>query len=277
MVGLVLNTRSSRPDCSYNYKEYIQIKLKQPLEIGKDYLLEFWIYGRKPGRYRLGAHFSDKALYALTCDVLVETPSQIIYNDELNEAKWGKWKKVVYGFTATTANAYMTIGNFSNTNTSKEQYCYLDNIYLAKLEPKLTKKTKQPTTEKEEKEEQTIKPVTKLLPAKEIFNPANVQFKHGNAELTKDAQAELDKLIAYLNQDGDLSIRIEGHTDNSGTPSFNQVLAMDRAISVKNYLISKGIDPTRLIAVGYGASRPIADNGTVEGAQKNRRVVFEIE
>jgi len=275
LVGLILNTPEGNPKCS-NYKEYIQIKLNKPLEIDTTYVLEFWLYGRTFGRYQIGAHFSPKAIYSTDCGVLVDKPSQTIYNDILNEARWGKWKKVVYGFKATSADAYLTIGNFSKNTFPKAQYCYLDNIYLAKYKPKAAQKTNQPKVKKKERVTDTSTPINKPLPVKEIFNPINVQFEYGSSTLTEAAQMELDKLITYLRQEVNLSLRIEGHTDNSGSSAFNQTLAMQRAILVRNYLASKGIKPTRLKALGYGASRPIADNDTVEGAGKNRRVEFKL-
>jgi len=67
---------------------------------------------------------------------------------------------------------------------------------------------------------------------------------------------------------------IEGHTDNVGKEDYNQKLSESRANSVRQYLIDKfGIDGSRLSAVGYGYSKPIATNDTAEGKQKNRRVV----
>jgi outer membrane protein OmpA-like peptidoglycan-associated protein len=74
-------------------------------------------------------------------------------------------------------------------------------------------------------------------------------------------------------------IRIEGHTDGGakGTdPSYLQKLSQDRANEVMNYLISKGIDKKRLEAIGYGSSKPVADNNTEEGRKKNRRTEFEV-
>jgi OOP family OmpA-OmpF porin len=73
-----------------------------------------------------------------------------------------------------------------------------------------------------------------------------------------------------------IRIRIEGHTDNVGSASFNQVLSEKRAMSVKNYLVERGIEPDRLYVDGFGASKPISDNSTQEGKALNRRVEFII-
>jgi outer membrane protein OmpA-like peptidoglycan-associated protein len=71
-------------------------------------------------------------------------------------------------------------------------------------------------------------------------------------------------------------LAIEGHTDNRGSDELNEKLSNDRAHSVMKYLIDKGIDAGRLSAAGFGPKRPIADNNTADGRQKNRRVEFHI-
>jgi outer membrane protein OmpA-like peptidoglycan-associated protein len=73
-----------------------------------------------------------------------------------------------------------------------------------------------------------------------------------------------------------MKIEIGGHTDNTGDKAKNKTLSMNRAKAVKDYLVSKGIDATRLTAVGYGDSAPVADNGTPEGRAQNRRTVFKV-
>ncbi|MFH1831060.1 MAG: OmpA family protein, partial [Pseudomonadota bacterium] len=71
-------------------------------------------------------------------------------------------------------------------------------------------------------------------------------------------------------------VRVEGHTDWIGSDAYNQGLSERRANSVRNYLIQKGIEPDRLVAEGYGESRPIADNNTVKGRARNRRTEFTV-
>ena len=73
-----------------------------------------------------------------------------------------------------------------------------------------------------------------------------------------------------------IKLAIEGHTDNLGKPAANKKLSQDRANSVMNYLIKKGVDPDRLTAEGFGQERPIADNATKPGREANRRVEFHI-
>ncbi len=71
-----------------------------------------------------------------------------------------------------------------------------------------------------------------------------------------------------------MSVEIDGHADPQGSPERNLELSLRRAEAVVAYFVSQGEDPERFIAVGYGDTRPIADNSTEAGRQKNRRIEF---
>lgn len=107
------------------------------------------------------------------------------------------------------------------------------------------------------------------------FDARKVQFVTGSAQLTRAAMTELDKGAAILNEHPTIKVSIEGHTDNTGSASFNQKLSEKRAEAVKAYLIKKGITEDRLTAAGFGASQPVADNKTAAGRAANRRVEFK--
>jgi OOP family OmpA-OmpF porin len=77
-----------------------------------------------------------------------------------------------------------------------------------------------------------------------------------------------------MNQNPNMTVVIEGHTDSQGDDALNKSLSQRRAEQVKEYLVSKGISASRLSAIGYGEARPISDNSTSAGRAKNRRVVF---
>jgi outer membrane protein OmpA-like peptidoglycan-associated protein len=79
-----------------------------------------------------------------------------------------------------------------------------------------------------------------------------------------------------LNQYPETTIMIAGHTDSTGSETQNQQLSERRAMAVKNALSGQGVDPARMSAVGYGESKPIADNNTESGRQTNRRVAITI-
>jgi outer membrane protein OmpA-like peptidoglycan-associated protein/tetratricopeptide (TPR) repeat protein len=104
----------------------------------------------------------------------------------------------------------------------------------------------------------------------------NIFFDVGKSTLRAESNAELDRLVALLNDVKSLKIEISGHTDNTGSASFNDKLSQERADAVVRYLTSKGIAANRLTAKGYGSSKPIADNNSAMGRQENRRTEFKI-
>ena len=114
------------------------------------------------------------------------------------------------------------------------------------------------------------------------FQPAKTfvlddcNFETGKATLQPESYAVLDELVAYLNRKDDERIELGGHTDNVGSAASNLKLSQDRANTVRAYLLTKGIDPNRVTAKGYGMSQPIADNKSEEGRAMNRRTEVKI-
>jgi outer membrane protein OmpA-like peptidoglycan-associated protein len=104
----------------------------------------------------------------------------------------------------------------------------------------------------------------------------NIFFETNKFELDPKSQIELDKLVQLLNDNPTVKIEISGHTDNVGKPVENLTLSNNRAKSVVSYLISKGIAAQRLVAKGWGETKPVADNKTEEGKAKNRRTELRV-
>jgi len=104
-----------------------------------------------------------------------------------------------------------------------------------------------------------------------------IYFETASATLLKNSYENLEILIQILNEYPTAVARIEGHTDNSGTPAANKVLSQERANSVKQYLTDKGVEKSRLQAIGFGDEKPQADNNNEEGKAQNRRVEFILE
>jgi len=104
----------------------------------------------------------------------------------------------------------------------------------------------------------------------------NIYFKYNSYELTDDSKEILDEFAQFLKENPTIKIEIQGHTDNIGTAEFNLQLSENRAKSVYEYLISKGIPTHRLRYKGFGFMKPIASNDTEEGRAKNRRTEFVI-
>ena len=103
-----------------------------------------------------------------------------------------------------------------------------------------------------------------------------VRFDTSKSTLTTQAKANLDKLIPVFQSYADTDITIFGYTDSTGSVDFNQKLSEQRAASVKSYLAGKGLSVSRFNTKGLGIADPIADNETVDGRSKNRRVEFAI-
>ena len=106
-----------------------------------------------------------------------------------------------------------------------------------------------------------------------IISMSDILFETGKATLTNDLKTSLAKIAGILTIYKEANVLVEGHTDNVGGQDLNQKLSEKRANNVKDFMVNPGgIAAARLNAMGYGFSKPIADNTTKEGRQKNRRV-----
>ncbi len=110
-----------------------------------------------------------------------------------------------------------------------------------------------------------------------VVTISDVLFEVDRAELKPGSLRQLDKLIAAMRERPDFNLVIEGHTDSTGSSSYNQALSERRADAVRGYLARNGIDPSRLRAVGLGQDYPVASNADASGRQQNRRVEIVIQ
>ncbi|PCJ89102.1 MAG: peptidoglycan-associated lipoprotein [Flavobacteriales bacterium] len=104
----------------------------------------------------------------------------------------------------------------------------------------------------------------------------NIFFDYGKHTLRPESTYELERVLKIMVDNPTIKVEISGHTDNRGSDSFNQKLSGNRAKSVVDHLIGKGIPSARLIYAGYGETQPIDTNDTEEGRQLNRRTEFKI-
>jgi outer membrane protein OmpA-like peptidoglycan-associated protein len=107
------------------------------------------------------------------------------------------------------------------------------------------------------------------------FN-SNILFALNSADLSQEAKQNLDKLVNVLTEYSDTNIELQGHTDNTGTDSYNQTLSEKRAGSVSAFLTGKNVSNNRITIKGFGETSPKYDNGTADGRTQNRRVEFLI-
>ncbi|MEA1912862.1 MAG: OmpA family protein [candidate division WOR-3 bacterium] len=144
--------------------------------------------------------------------------------------------------------------------------------------PGETKEIRVPFEKKAEKPKKVEEAKPGKVEAKitDVIENIQVRFPFNKSEFSLDFYGVLDRIIEVLKDNKDAGLEIIGHADSIGTYEFNQKLSEDRAIAVEVYLMNHGIAPERLTIKGYGETRPIASNGTIEGRAKNRRVEFKV-
>lgn len=109
-------------------------------------------------------------------------------------------------------------------------------------------------------------------PAAPAFRLDGVTFASGSSELNPESHPRLDSVVEYLTHKKSARIEVSGHTDNVGSRAKNKKLSQKRADACREYLIGKGIEASRIEAVGYGDEQPVANNKDDEGRKQNRRI-----
>lgn len=256
-----------------DYREYLQAELTQHLVKGKRYSISFYISLAEKSIFAvkdIGVLFSEKKMNEPTRKHLIRPNSkdysynhlEISKNDYFAD-KLG-WMLVTTEIVARGTEAFLTIGNFRNNGASSLKkmkgkksaaYYYIDMVSVTPANQDL---------------------FSRPLHTDKIYIFENVLFKTDDYQLDKKAKSDLEKLYIELKKDPTLYVHIDAHTDSDGSSTHNEKLSLNRAISVSNYLISMGLSKRRVFWMGHGGKRPVSDNNTSEGKQKNRRVEFTI-
>jgi outer membrane protein OmpA-like peptidoglycan-associated protein len=118
--------------------------------------------------------------------------------------------------------------------------------------------------------------LTIIYNAATTYDLSNLQFESGKSVIKPESFALLTDLIEIMKLKGSMMIEIAGHTDSDGDADANLLLSKQRADAVKSHLISKGIRSERIKTIGYGESRPVADNATIQGKAMNRRTEIRV-
>lgn len=267
------------------YKEFIEVKLSETLKRGNIYQFECYVrlaLWSNAMLKSLGVYISKGGMRAVTF------PEKECVLDTVN-AKSGLnsefcWFKIKGNYKASGGEKYITIGNFSANLKNdmlkinlkspgfKEAFYFIDDVSLKWVKPKDDFKTVYLDSLKYESD--SVLQVKKNLQAGEKIT-LKVSFELGKSYLLPESFSELNKLSQYLYRHPNFVIKINGHSDNTGSKSKNQRLSEQRAQAVFEYLITRGVQ-NKMYYQGYGSTLPIADNNTEEGRIKNRRVEFEI-
>jgi outer membrane protein OmpA-like peptidoglycan-associated protein len=115
----------------------------------------------------------------------------------------------------------------------------------------------------------------KDLDSKGFIDVYGINFDIGKSAVKAESYPIIDQITTYLKEHPKMKIMIEGHTDNTGREDMNQTLSDKRALAIKEEIVKRGVDPGMMETIGYGASKPIADNKTAAGRTQNRRVTIK--
>jgi outer membrane protein OmpA-like peptidoglycan-associated protein len=277
------------------YREYMLVKLDSALKPGHHYTVEFWFcMGEWSTRAlkSLGVCFSRKQLNQAQVE---QAPAQSKVEVGRKKGIIGdyKWTKLSMQYTATGGERFITFGNMApdvdkdmvrigKMFSKKEAYYFMDDVALFETPHNDSSvaaaavKTDTATIGDKSLPADTFKTASaKDLKVGEIIKLHNVFFESGNADLLEESNDELDYMVQFLNENPNLQVRVNGHTDNSGYALNNQSLSEQRAFAVYNYLLRKGVKGN-ITYKGFGATRPLATNSTPAGRARNRRVELEI-
>ncbi len=166
----------------------------------------------------------------------------------------------------------------SELNATQVEISKLERGYASSLKSDLEEQKRKAAAAKDDAEKRFGELNSALIQVHKdargtIISMSDILFDVGKATLTTDLKVNLAKIAGILTIYKDANVVVEGHTDNVGGEEYNQKLSELRASNVMDYLITPGgVAATRLTSAGFGFSKPVADNATKEGKQKNRRV-----
>lgn len=154
-----------------------------------------------------------------------------------------------------------------------------DSIARAKAAEEAAKKAEQERLDSIARAKAEAERLAHEAALRELAKAMDVQtlFDFDSFELTDKAKEQLDMVSEYLKLNEAVKLEVGGHTDSMGTVEYNKTLSEQRAKSVVDYLVGKGVAASRLTAVGYGKQHPVATNDTEEGRAQNRRIEFKVK
>lgn len=280
MVAILThNPESERDD---TYREYIQVKLKKPLIKGAEYYCEFWVCRARLSRYvsnNLGVALSPTRLSEEGWKPLTNIVPDYNY-DELINADKREWQRISFTFVSPNRSEFLCIGNFFNNEKTKmvevkdpiqatvDEKAFNNAYYL--IDDVMLCATSIPEPEPEPE------PVAPPPVVGAVIKLDRVFFETAKWALLPESHEQLGEVVNLMNEYPSMQIAIHGHTDSRGDNSYNQNLSENRTKSVYEYLVEQGIDAARMEYIGYGETKPIADNKYSEGRQLNRRVEFVV-
>lgn len=234
-------------------EEMLMLRLDKKLESGKRYRFSMWVSLAEISQY--SQHVLSIALhdtYFLAHDPLYSTGIRLQSDDTLN---MDTWVEVYTEYTAKGNERFLYIGNLFGPENYRpiapnleprgydNCYIYIDNIRLELVNP-----------------------------IKHSFTLSDILFDLNSASLKPSAHAHLDSLAHILLSCPHCPVTITGHTDNTGSEAYNLKLSLQRAETVRTYLVAQGLSEWAITVAGKGFTEPIAPNDSPENRSRNRRV-----
>lgn len=271
------------------YREFLAAPLKEKLIKGQQY--KFTMYISK-GDHQDVSYLKEISVmflsrkWILNNDLVMSLPPQIIFYQDSGFTYHNGWQELTAIYTAQGTEQWIYIGAHQwkcdtcksvpgtpriqspgiSGAASMHAHYYVDDVSLTALSetdhisPVITSEVSGDTAS--------------FFTIGKVYSFNNIRFATNSSELSGATQPVLDSIVAYLKINPVLTVRISGYTDNVGGDDANQQLSSDRANAVKDYFIAHGIVASRIIANGYGETRPVGDNTTEAGRALNRRVEF---
>jgi outer membrane protein OmpA-like peptidoglycan-associated protein len=271
------------------YKEFLQVKLVEPLHRGTTYEVSLQI------RLAFWSNCTLKSFGMLFSKIGYRCPTSVYKTNMVDTVcltgglmQGYRWFTIKGYYKADGGEKYITIGNFSPVIKkemvridvfkfgAKEAYYFVDDIAVTKalqFEEKVAVERIGPDYLELWKD--SVLSVKKDIKVGETIRLAKISFVQDKHYLLPESNTELNRLARYLVENPDIEIRINGHSDDAGFEYRNQRISELRAREVFEYLIKKGVQ-NKMYFKGFGSTQPIADNSTEEGKTRNRRVEFEI-
>ena len=272
-----------------NSREYIQVKLTEPLASGEEYCVSFLISLADYSQYMIdgfGVYISKNRIKGdgkrtLSVNPQIQVPSGYLLQDDTD------WMEISAIYKAEGGEEYMTFGNFKfdhelnvkyrNIHVEKPKrawdyaYYYLDHVSVIRVS-------------QDDRCFDGISRMDEQLASGEKPDPPLVNeivlkmilFEFDEAQLDDAGIDQLNLVLEIMLQNKSYKLEMIGHTDSFGREGYNLELSQSRASVVIEYLAARGIDRSRLSMVWKGENEPISSNVTADGRQQNRRVEFRV-
>lgn len=285
----------------YYKRTFIRSQLLCPLKKENKYRIEFYIKSSYPILDSIGVLFSTEDFLYDRRPLQSVQPSFYVGDVNKQIKKDSSWQKVSFDYTAKGGESFITIGNFSRRDITGDAvrtiephfFVFIDAVSLVPLSGNETLCDGWQTTmadiyDQDERHEflrrkiianRRHEPVPGVREARKVARIdtlvlQEVLFETGKAELQRESYLLLDSFCSRAAGGKIDSVVVEGHTDSRGTEEMNSRLSSARVQTVLNYFASRTfVKPNQIFARAWGESKPVADNRTSKGRQRNRRVV----